>query len=233
LNVGDKPPDAVTIAVERTFSLDVVFNTNGDTTLDSQIPRQLTLVSREVIQPSTLEPQDRAAGAGFRPDAAARSRTFAPVFKGLYTLEGSSSTVTVADMRQSGKSILEDGTITVDREPADPVEIVLSKTGGTVQGTVQDSQGRPVNNAQLVLIPEGSRRTNGLLYKRTSLTLVAQGRFYFFGVTPGRYRVFAFESLPQFAERDAEFLRPFETFSRTVTVNASTTTSDITVPLIP
>jgi hypothetical protein len=114
----------------------------------------------------------------------------------------------------------------------DPVEIVFTASGGILQGLVRDEQGRPATQAQIVLIPEGTRRQNPLLYKRNNILQAAAGAFFISGITPGLYKAFAFENLPVGAERNAEFMRPFETLGRSVNVSSGATTDGLSLPLI-
>jgi hypothetical protein len=53
-------------------------------------------------------------------------------------------------------------------------------------------------------------------YKRTSAD--DAGHFEFKGVTPGRYKLYAFEELDPSAYEDPNFLKPFETLSESFDV---------------
>jgi len=139
----------------------------------------------------------------------------------------------VAEMTVGSKSIYKDGVISVGTEPLDRVELVLSRGGGQLRVTINgtdsaDAIGRPLS--RLVLIPDDSRRENGLLYK----TVLADFPFLVVpGVAPGRYKVFAFQELPAGnAEQDAEFMRRYQEFGVTINV-AEGQTVDVQVPWIP
>ena len=123
------------------------------------------------------------------------------------------------------------GTIVVGTEPPAPVEIVLARPAATILGTVRGSTSKPVPSAQVVLVPEGRRRENFLLYKKAIAS--ADGQFTLGSLAPGQYRLFAFESLPSGAERNSQFMARFEQFGQSVTLNAGSTISNIVLSVVP
>jgi len=138
----------------------------------------------------------------------------------------------VADIRVGMKSIYEDNILIVGTEPIDPIEVVLSRGGGTVRTTTTGPVAVSMENSfvkRIVLVP-ADRRENGLLYRNA----VAEGGPTSIGsVAPGRYKVFAFQELPPGgAEQDLEFMKPYESFGVTVAVVAGQTI-DVQVPWIP
>jgi hypothetical protein len=52
---------------------------------------------------------------------------------------------------------------------------------------------------------------------------ISGGEFRFEGIAPGEYKVFAFEQLPDTAERNPEFIARYETLGQSVSVNAGAT----------
>jgi hypothetical protein len=59
------------------------------------------------------------------------------------------------------------------------------------------------------------------------------GTFQIRGMTPGRYKVFAFASPPTpYAEQNAEFMKPYEQSGVSVDVALNSPSVNITVPLI-
>jgi hypothetical protein len=112
----------------------------------------------------------------------------------------------LADVRQGAASIYADSTIWVGTADPTPLEFILRRDGGIIQGTVE-VQGREVESAVVALVPEASHRQNLMLYRSVG---APAGQFRIDGVAPGRYKVFAWEYLPEGAELNARFMAPFE-----------------------
>ena len=98
------------------------------------------------------------------------------------------------------------------------LNIVLSSQPGQIDGTVVNEQSQPVRGFQTVLIPDRFRdRTE--LYK-TAVT-DENGHFTIRGITPGEYKLFAWEAIEQFAYFDSDFLRQFEQKGKPVSISES------------
>lgn len=137
----------------------------------------------------------------------------------------------VSEMRQGNRSIMDDATFTIGKEAPDSLEIVINRNGGTISGTVQDSQRRPLQGRQVFLIPDAPRHRNLLLYKIAGSN--GKGEFNFYGVAPGAYKLFAWENIPQGAEQNEEFLSRYDALGTRVTVNAGAPMTNIQVLSIP
>jgi hypothetical protein len=87
------------------------------------------------------------------------------------------------------------------------LEITLGANPGQVMGAVTDATLKPVSGVQAVLIPEQLRNRQDL-YK--TVTTDQDGRFTLRGITPGDYRLFAWEDIEPFSYYDAEVLREYE-----------------------
>lgn len=118
--------------------------------------------------------------------------------------------------------------------PADaPGSLVLVRVGdspGEVLGRVVDGRGAPFGGAKVTLVPEGTNGGRRDLYK--SVETDAEGRFSLPAVPPGGYRILAWESIPESAERNADFLAPYLGRGRYVTVERNGTV-EVDLPLIP
>jgi hypothetical protein len=119
----------------------------------------------------------------------------------------------VKSIRQGGRDVLTGGFVVTENASAGEVEIVLGP-GGRINGSAVNDRREPLANATVALIPELSLRRRTDLY-RTAVTDIS-GRFQIQGAAPGRYQVFAWESVERDAWMNAEFMRPIE--GRGVTV---------------
>lgn len=138
----------------------------------------------------------------------------------------------VADIRQGLTSLYNDGILTVTGEtPSGPVEITLSSGAGQIRGVVRNAKGEPPAAARVVLIPQAPRRSNSLLYRRTT-SAAGTGQFTLGGIAPGEYKIFAWDRLLNGAEENAEFLEKHESRGRIVTVNPGASNTDLQIDLI-
>ena len=136
----------------------------------------------------------------------------------------------VADIRQAAQSVFDDG-IEVSSKASEPLEIQLRSGAGTVEGTVQDAAGHPVASATVVLVPTATRRQNRVLYRTGSTD--ASGKFSLRNVSPGSFKVFAWQAPPAGAAYyNSTFLSKVEDKGRPVTVTQGGTVSQ-QVPIIP
>ena len=108
------------------------------------------------------------------------------------------------------------------------LDIVLAADGGRVDGIVADQGGYPIDNAQVVLIPEaqGNRLD---LYRVTNTD--ERGRFSIRGAAPGAYRLLAWDVLDGNAYLDSKLVGRFLDNCMVVDVTESSTT-DATLKVI-
>jgi protocatechuate 3,4-dioxygenase beta subunit len=142
-----------------------------------------------------------------------------PEARYTFQVMGLSATAYVADIRQGGTSVMDNGF--VHDQSATPIQIVVDANGATLQGTVVNSDGKPAANATVVLVPPPARRQNALLYR--NVTTNDTGTFTLRGVPPGPYSIFAWESVPPGAWQNAEFLSKYEARGRQIDLSASST----------
>jgi hypothetical protein len=133
----------------------------------------------------------------------------------------------LADVRQGAMSVFDLG-FNVSTRSNDPIQVVIASGAGTVEGVVRESATKVFAGANVVLVPEASRRENLALYFPT--TSDASGRFVIRGVPPGDYKVFAWESIRPFAYQNAAFLAKHEERGRIVHVGqGGTASAELTV----
>jgi hypothetical protein len=95
------------------------------------------------------------------------------------------------------------------------LEVVLSSAAGQIEGTVVDARALPISSIQTVLIPDQDRVRTELF--KTAVT-DQNGRFTFRGITPGNYRIFAWEGLEANSYFDPDVLSQYEQQGKTIRV---------------
>jgi hypothetical protein len=109
------------------------------------------------------------------------------------------------------------------------LEIVLSTNAGQIDGTIVDAAGKPISGVTAVLIPDRLRNRNDLYKAAVS---AANGRFTFRGVSPGDYKLFAWEDIEPFSYFDPDVLMPFETRGKPVHIQENSK-EPVEVKIIP
>ncbi len=106
--------------------------------------------------------------------------------------------------------------ISVDNAPA-VLQLELGFSPGHVSGTVADASGSAAAGAQVVLVPDESRRGRSDAY--FTATSDQYGQFNLNNVPPGSYKLFAWEDVPAGAYQYPDFLSRYEDRGQTITVN--------------
>jgi hypothetical protein len=109
-----------------------------------------------------------------------------------------------------------DAGLDLTRGSTGALDIVVSPNGGQVEGTVADPNGQSASGATVVLVPDAPRREQSALFKTASTN--TSGHFSIQGITPGDYKLFAWEDVETGAYQDSEFLKPFESAGESVTI---------------
>ena len=109
------------------------------------------------------------------------------------------------------------------------LEIVLSPRVAQVDGTVNDEKGQPVQGVQAVLVPDAHRDRFELF---RAVTTGPDGRFTIRGVSPGDYKLYAWESIESFGYYDPELLKRDEAKGQRIKIQESDKTT-VTVKMIP
>jgi hypothetical protein len=122
----------------------------------------------------------------------------------------------VSDILQNGRSIYDDGFLL--QEDSKPVQILVSKDGGTVSGRIRNPRG-PAADITVVLVPPLARRRNAALFKTASID--EGGAFTIRSVAPGTYTLVPLESRPSGEPwLNADFLAKHEGHGRRVQITA-------------
>jgi len=96
---------------------------------------------------------------------------------------------------------------------AGELEVRIVPGAGGVTGTVT-RDGGPGAGALVAIIPEDPYKSWAELYRTTNTS--QNGSFTFANVRPGRYRLYAFESVDAGSTQDPEFMKKFETDGKPV-----------------
>jgi hypothetical protein len=229
LEVRDRDIANVSVVMLPTF--EVKLQLGGD--------RGALLTGAPSLQPIAPLPQQLrprrviATPAGRGVNSSSPSETFAGIIEGQYHVDFTiprTGDIYVADIRHGQKSVYEDGTIAVSKDSPSQVDVTLARPGGVIQGVVRDATGKPVESADVRLIPDGVRRQNPLFYRES--TSDANGRFSIQGAAPGSYKLFAWSGISRGVERNARFMEPFERFGKAITVTAPSNQETV-LTLIP
>jgi uncharacterized protein (DUF2141 family) len=99
-----------------------------------------------------------------------------------------------------------------------PLEVVVGTNAGQLTGAAQNpANQQPAAGATVVLVPqEQDRRAVFSFYKTTSTD--QHGNFSFKNLTPGEYKVFAWEDIEPGAYADPNFIKPVESKGEAVTI---------------
>lgn len=167
-----------------------------------------------------LDAQDDLSSMGFAPDVSnvpLRSDgtfTFHDVPEGTYHIK----VLPLPDgyyLKPSGEGDAAETGVKVARNHAAAVELTLSAGAGHITGTVAKDQ-QPFAGATVVLVPDGARRGQPRFY-RQALT-DSGGRFTISSVTPGDYKLFAWEEIERGMYLDPDFLQSYEDSGKSVHV---------------
>jgi hypothetical protein len=205
LEVGNAGVDGVTIAIPSTASLEgqVRVDGQGETNLGSLT---VQLQFREPIPLGTpaghVKPDGSFGIEDITPDSYDVSVSGLP---GGYYLKSASV---------SNQDVLESG-LTVTSGAA-KLDLVVSPSGGQVDGVVADAKQQPAKAATVVLIPEAARQSRLSLFQTAGTD--PNGHYSIQGIAPGDYTLYAFEDLPPGAFQDPAFMKPFEKSAQSVTV---------------
>lgn len=117
----------------------------------------------------------------------------------------------IKSMRLGERDVLTED-MTIDAGTREPLDIVISARGAVVSGTVTVPRGVARSaRSRVMLAPAGKYADVLSFYAETDAD--ESGHFEFKGVTPGRYKLYAFEELEPSAYDDPNFLQPFEAAS--------------------
>jgi protocatechuate 3,4-dioxygenase beta subunit len=171
-------------------------------------------------------------GFSYNPPAAADgSFTLDGIVPGDFrvTLRGVSSDGYIKSMRLGNMDVLNEG-LHLSGPPEGLLEIVIGANAGKIEGVVVDTRQQPLANRTVVLVPDIRLRQRPDLYKVVSTDNA--GHFKMQGVTPGEYKLFAWESVEQGAWQDPAFIGTYENAGRPTHIYEGTS-ENLQLPVIP
>lgn len=142
--------------------------------------------------------------------------TLTNVMAGEYrvTVLGMPADYYVKEARMEQTDVLNDSWV-ITGPVRGTLNVVVSSAAGQVEGTVTDSRLQGVSALATVLIPDQHRDRTDLL--RTAVT-DQSGKFTMRGISPGAYKLFAWEALEPNAYFDPQILRQYEEQGKAVRV---------------
>jgi Carboxypeptidase regulatory-like domain len=141
----------------------------------------------------------------------------------------------VADIRQGTVSLFDSARTLAGPQYAVsdgysvPLEVIVSPNGGVIRGAVEGPANHNVAGATVVLVPGPTRQFVQTYYR--SAVVGSTGDFTFQGLAPGVYRLYAWESIPNTAWLNPEFIASYEGRGESVSVESGKR-QDVRVRLI-
>jgi hypothetical protein len=143
------------------------------------------------------------------------------------TLPPALQNVYVKSIRLGNMDVLN-GFLHLEGKPSVPLEIMIGKNAGAIDGQVVPNPQGLAADISVVLVPDVRRRSE--LYRST--TTDVSGRFHFDRVPPGDYKIFSWEEVQDGAWYEPEFLRAVENRGTPIRI-AEGRTENARVEVIP
>jgi Carboxypeptidase regulatory-like domain len=102
----------------------------------------------------------------------------------------------------------DDGLTIGGEPPTSPLMLDASPGAAQVEGVVQTPNGKSACAATVVLVPDAPRRSIHLHYQSTDVDRF--GHYTLTGITPGSYKLFAFDNADEAGYYDPASLQPYE-----------------------
>jgi hypothetical protein len=177
---------------------------------------------------STLQVQMRLASNGMQNYAVGTSPTSQAAADGSFSIPGvlqgdyrivsnPSQDFYVKELRYNRLDALTNPVSICCNSDSATIEVVISRNVGQIDGVIVDDRMQPVPGVQAVLIPDARQRTE--LYK--TATTDQTGNFVMRGLTPGSYKLFAWEGLENYGYFDSDVMRRAEALGKPVHVGES------------
>jgi hypothetical protein len=208
ITLSEEDLEGVALSASAAPISGVIHVEGAETSADPpKMPARVTLTSMGALAVITVNGTVNADGSFTIPMAA----------PGLYSVEltglpAGSYLKTMALSRTGSPDQL------IDWRGADggALELGVSRKAATLVGNLVDDDGKPVEGT-VTLVPVPARPGIRRLYPTAKAD--AQGAFQFPSVTPGSYKVYAWEDIESSAHWDVDFIRPFESLGESIQVD--------------
>jgi hypothetical protein len=132
------------------------------------------------------------------------------------------------DVLQDGKSILDTG-LAVGSRNSSPLEVIAASACAMLEGALESAK-QTLPFMRVVLVPSAPRRRSFGLFRTAASD--HHGHFYFDGIPPGQYKLFAWRSIPEGAWTNEQYLAAYENRGTTVEVTEAGRFSNLKVEMI-
>jgi hypothetical protein len=195
IEVGDQHIEGIALELGEGAELSGAVLVEGSPAADPK-GAQFMLEPVEMVSPSM-------ARASVGDDGKFTLKNVAP---GRYEvrLTGGPETAYIKSVRFGGRDVT-DTEIDLTSGVSGVLQITLSAAGAQVGGVIRGEDDKPVTGATVALIPDSKRYA---LYM--SIATDQNGVFSFKGITPGDYKLLAWEDIEGGAFQDPEYVKPFE-----------------------
>jgi len=222
LEVSDADIDGVALAITPGVEI------KGRLRVEGQLDANLGSYSISLFPKNTNLPLGRPSSESAKPDGTFLLKN---AFDGDYEInvEDLPENYFVKSARLDGVNVLTAG-VTVDTKQAPgSLEIVVSPNGAGLEGVVS-KEGQPFSGATVTLVPDPPHRGVRQMFRTT--TTDQNGRFVMQGLSPGDYKVFAWEKIERGAYTSSEFLQPYENHGESAHITEGSRNS-VKLDLIP
>jgi hypothetical protein len=142
--------------------------------------------------------------------------TLKDVFPGKYTIRvrGLPENCYIRAVKLGGQEI-DENAAEIGGSAAE-LEIVVSRGGAGIDGVVSGADDKPAQGATVAIMPGSGRESS-----YASTTTDQNGAFTLKSLTPGKYKVLAWEEIEAGAFRDPDYVQPFEGRAEAVVLEES------------
>ena len=214
IEVGNRPVDNVVINAQiGEIPGSVVFEGERELTGDEE--KRMTALSVSLFAtegPSVIEKRALVEAAG--------GFTIKQVPPGHYRTQvlGIPEGSYLKEVRLAGVPVLASGLDLTGGVRDGKMDVVISTDAASLTGVVRDAEDKAVPGAEVTLVPVVRKFQQSRLYPRAVAD--ESGAFQIQGITPGRYEVFAWETIEDTAHWDDKFINVFATRGEEVELEA-------------
>jgi Carboxypeptidase regulatory-like domain len=217
VNVGDQDVDGVILSLKPGLEITGTMTTDGPPPSTPQNQQQPSAPMKPRV---FLQPVDLNGGMFLGTADADGTFVLHAVAPDVYTVMAMSDQPgTYLKSIRLGDQDVPTGQIDLTQMSSAALKIVFGTDGGSIQGTVQDRNGKPAPGLIVSLSPPEEYAGRRDLFKVTSTD--PKGNFRFQGLAPGEYKVFAWEDADTNMVQVPEFRKPFESKAASITISAN------------